>query len=82
MVSRGTPTKSESDKNDKPAKPSDEDVEEFGEDEEVKRNTKAIVTGEVDAFPEAAVQSYHEKPHPTHEKNPVQKPTIIQQPRK
>ncbi|CAN0549677.1 unnamed protein product [Ectocarpus sp. 8 AP-2014] len=86
MVSRGTPTKSESDKNDKPAKPSDEDVEEFGEDEEVKRNTKAIVsgakTGEVDAFPKAAVQSYHEKPHPTHEKNPVQKPTIIQQPRK
>ena len=86
MVSRGTPIKSESDKNDKPAKPSDEDVEEFAEDEEVKRNTKVIVswakTREVDAFPKAAVQSYHEKPHPTHEKNPVQKPTIIQQPRK
>jgi len=86
IVSRGTPTKSESDKNDKPAKPSEEDVEEFGEDEEIKRNTKAIVsgakTGEGDAFPKAAVQSYHEKPHPTHEKNPIQKPTIIQQPRK
>ena len=38
--------------------------------------------GEGEAFPKAAVQSYHEKPHPTHEKMAIQKPTIIQQPRK
>ena len=52
----------------------------------MKKSTKEIVsgakTGEGEAFPKAAVQSYHEKPHPTHEKNPIQKPTIIQQPRK
>ena len=86
MVSRGTPTKSESDKTDKPAKPTDEEVEEFGEDKKDKKNTRATVsgakTGEGEAFPKAAVQSYHEKPQPTHEKNPVQKPNIIQQPRK
>ena len=38
-------------------------------------------SGEGEAFPKAAVQSFHEKPMPTHEKNPVQRPTIIQQPR-
>ena len=40
------------------------------------------VSGEGEAFPKAAVQSFHEKPMPTHEKNQVQRPTIIQQPRK
>ena len=84
-MSRGTPTKSESE-NDKPAKLTEEEVEEFGEDKEDKKDTRAIVsgakTGEGEAFPKAAVKSYHEKPQPTHEKNPVQKPTIIQQPRK
>jgi len=45
MVSRGTPTKSESDKNDKPPKLTEEEVEEFGEDKEVKKSTKAIVDG-------------------------------------
>merc|ERR1712212_83578 len=78
IVSRGTPSKSESDKTEKPPKPT--------EDKEDKRKEKAIVsgakTGEGEAFPKAAVQSYHEKPHPTHEKMAIQKPTIIQQPRK
>jgi len=86
IVSRGTPSKSESDKTEKPPKPTEEEVEEFGEDKEDKRKEKAIVsgakTGEGEAFPKAAVQSYHEKPHPTHEKMAIQKPTIIQQPRK
>ena len=40
------------------------------------------LTGESEAFPKAAVQAFHEKPMPTHEKNLSQKPTIIQQPRK
>ena len=39
-------------------------------------------TGESEAFPKAAVQAFHEKPMPTHEKNLSQKPNIIQQPRK
>jgi len=64
----------------------EEEIEEFGEDKEDKKNTKTIVsgakTGEGEAFPKAAVQSFHEKPMPTHEKNQVQRPTIIQQPRK
>eukprot|EP00092_Neocalanus_flemingeri_P049541 GFUD01056974.1.p1 GENE.GFUD01056974.1~~GFUD01056974.1.p1 ORF type:complete len:111 (+),score=42.19 GFUD01056974.1:66-398(+) len=85
LVNR-TPTKSESDKNEKPANPSEEDVEEFGEDKENKKNTRVVVSGakadEGEAFPKAAVQSYHEKPQPTFEKNHVQKPNIIQQPRK
>eukprot|EP00091_Calanus_sinicus_P012390 TRINITY_DN27957_c0_g1_i1.p1 TRINITY_DN27957_c0_g1~~TRINITY_DN27957_c0_g1_i1.p1 ORF type:complete len:111 (-),score=38.47 TRINITY_DN27957_c0_g1_i1:83-415(-) len=74
IVSRGTPTKSESDKNDKPAKPSEEDLEEFGEDEEAKRNTKAIVsgakTGEGEAFPKLQCSPTMKTPHPTHENEP------------
>ena len=41
-----------------------------------------LCAGEGEAFPKAAVQSYHEKPQPTHEKTPNMKPNIIQQPRK
>jgi len=78
------PRKSESDK--VPVKPSAEDIEEFGEDKKEKQSETTIVsgakTGESEAFPKAAVQSYHEKPQPTHEKSPNMKPNIIQQPRK
>jgi len=78
------PRKSESDKTDK-AKPSEEEVEEFGEEKKEKPSTAVVSgakTGESEAFPRAAVQSYHEKPQPTHEKAVNQKPNIIQQPRK
>ena len=40
------------------------------------------ISGESEAFPKAAVQAFHEKPQPTHEKSVNQKPNIIQQPRK
>ena len=104
------PRKSESDKTDK-AKPSEEEVEEFGEEKKEKPSTAVVsgaktgqwhetcrdsqlhinfvfvyislcLSGESEAFPRAAVQSYHEKPQPTHEKAVNQKPNIIQQPRK
>jgi len=77
------PRKSESDK--APVKPTAEDIEEFGEDKLEKSSTTVVSgakTGESDAFPKAAVQSYHEKPQPTHEKAANMKPNIIQQPRK
>ncbi|KAJ9587892.1 hypothetical protein L9F63_018673 [Diploptera punctata] len=41
----------------------------------------APVRGHAD-FPTEAVQSFHEKPIPTHDPRPVSKPTIIHQPRK
>eukprot|EP00088_Acartia_fossae_P062930 TRINITY_DN76376_c0_g1_i1.p1 TRINITY_DN76376_c0_g1~~TRINITY_DN76376_c0_g1_i1.p1 ORF type:complete len:105 (+),score=36.71 TRINITY_DN76376_c0_g1_i1:45-359(+) len=77
------PRKSESDK--VPVKPTAEEIEEFGEDKKEKQSTAVVSgakTGENEAFPKAAVQSYHEKPQPTHEKNVNMKPNIIQQPRK
>ena len=97
------PRKSESEK--APAvKPSQEDIDEFGEDKKEKAANTSVVSGaktgkvipslfyfcnifihfsgEGEAFPRAAVQAYHEKPHPTHEKSPNMKPNIIQQPRK
>ncbi|XP_061170218.1 death-associated protein 1-like [Saccostrea echinata] len=40
----------------------------------------AVTKGDKD-FPPEAVKSYHQKPLPTHENRPVQKPHIIQQPR-
>jgi len=85
MVAKSTPTKNEPEKA-KDEKPTEEEVEEFGEDKEVKRSTNAVVsgakTGEITAFPKEAVQAYHDKPQPTHEKGAVNKPMIIQQPRK
>jgi len=78
------PRKSESDKTDK-VKPTAEDVEEFGEDKKEKETSTVVSgakTGESEAFPKAAVQAFHEKPQPTHEKSVNQKPNIIQQPRK
>ena len=39
-------------------------------------------TGEEEAFPKEAVKAFHEKPMPTHEKTNLNKPKIIQQPRK
>jgi len=41
----------------------------------------APVRGHAD-FPAEAVQSFHEKPVPTHDSRPVTKPTVIHQPRK
>uniref|UniRef100_A0A1B6E0M6 Death-associated protein 1 n=1 Tax=Clastoptera arizonana TaxID=38151 RepID=A0A1B6E0M6_9HEMI len=41
----------------------------------------APVRGNAD-FPVEAVQSYHDKPVPTHDRNVNSKPVIIQQPRK
>ncbi|PSN36392.1 Death-associated protein 1 [Blattella germanica] len=41
----------------------------------------APVRGHAD-FPTEAVQSFHEKPVPTHDPRPMTKPTIIHQPRK
>lgn len=41
----------------------------------------APVRGHAD-FPTEAVQSFHEKPVPTHDSRHVTKPTVIHQPRK
>lgn len=41
----------------------------------------APVRGNAD-FPVEAVQSFHEKPQPTHDPRPMSKPTMIHQPRK
>jgi hypothetical protein len=41
----------------------------------------APVRGHAD-FPAEAVQSFHEKPVPTHDSRHVTKPTVIHQPRK
>ena len=62
-------------------------AEEFGEDKPVKKGEDLVVSGAVAsegaAFPTEAVKSYHEKPHPTHDKGSAhQKPKIIQQPKK
>jgi len=68
-----------------PAKPSEEDVEEFGEDRKEKKVdiiVSGAKTGESEAFPKAAVQSFHEKPVPTHQMGASNKPKIIQQPKK
>jgi len=69
-----------------PAKPTDEEKEEFGEDEKPAKQSTAVVsgakTGEMDAFPKEAVKVYHEKPMPKLDNRPVQKPVVIQQPRK
>merc|ERR1712156_1108889 len=68
-----------------------EKTKEEGEEESVveaeKEDKKKVVvsgatTGEEEAFPKEAVKSFHEKPMPTHEKMAVNKPRIIQQPRK
>jgi len=85
VVAKSTPSKNEPDKL-KDDKPTEEEVEEFGEDKEVKRSTNTVVsgakTGEEFAFPKEAVQAYHNKPEPTHEKQALNKPRIIQQPKK
>ncbi|KAF4520536.1 hypothetical protein B566_EDAN008735 [Ephemera danica] len=41
----------------------------------------APVRGNAD-FPVEAVQSFHEKPQPTHDPRPASKPNVIHQPRK
>eukprot|EP00088_Acartia_fossae_P027602 TRINITY_DN28346_c0_g1_i1.p3 TRINITY_DN28346_c0_g1~~TRINITY_DN28346_c0_g1_i1.p3 ORF type:complete len:107 (-),score=52.00 TRINITY_DN28346_c0_g1_i1:243-563(-) len=68
-----------------PPKPSEEEIEEFGEDKKDKKDEIVVSgakTGEGDAFPKEAVQSFHEKPVPTHQMGASNKPKVIQQPRK
>lgn len=72
----------------KPA-PSKEDAEEFGEDPKPEKKPASVVVSgakltEADAFPKEAVKAFHDKPQPTHDKNPGahNKPNIIHQPRK
>nr|ALS05033.1 death-associated protein 1 [Centropages dorsispinatus] len=76
-------TKPREEKPASPAKPTEEEVEEFGEDRKEKKGDMIVSgakTGESDAFPKAAVQSFHEKPMPTHQMGASNKPKIIQQP--
>lgn len=82
MVQKSSPQKEES-----PPKPTEEDLEEFGEDEKPSKALSELVSGamtaEADAFPKEAVKSFHEKPAPKHEnRGAAAKPHIIQQPRK
>jgi len=72
-------------------KPVDKAKAEDGEEEQIdeveKEDKKKVVvsgakTGEEEAFPKEAVKAYHEKPLPTHEKGSLNKPKIIQQPKK
>ena len=69
-----------------PAKPTEEEVEEFGEDKEKKKSGNMVISGakigESEAYPKEAVQAYHEKPQPTHQVGANTKPKIIQQPKK
>lgn len=70
-----------------PAKPTEEEIEEFGEDVKDKKEKDVVVsgalTGLAKAFPEDAVKSFHEKPVPTHQKGANMKPKVnIQQPTK
>jgi len=69
-----------------PPKPTEEEIEEFGEDKAEKKGDMVVSgakTVETDAFPTEAVKAFHEKPVPTHQKNMANtKPNIIQQPRK
>jgi len=68
-----------------PAKPTDEDIEEFGEDKKEKTEN-AVVSGvkiaDAEAYPKEAVKAFHEKPRPTHQMGASNKPKIIQQPTK
>jgi len=61
---------------------SQESVEEVEKEDKKKVVVSGAATGEEDAFPKEAVKSFHEKPQPTHEKTALNKPRIIQQPRK
>jgi len=61
---------------------SQESVEEAEKEEKKKVVVSGAATGEEDAFPKEAVKSFHEKPQPTLEKTAMNKPRIIQQPRK
>jgi hypothetical protein len=68
-----------------PTKPTDEEIDEFGEDKKEKLGDVVVSgakTGESDAFPREAVKSFHEKPVPTHQMGASNKPKIIQQPKK
>ncbi|XP_023329185.1 death-associated protein 1 [Eurytemora carolleeae] len=71
------------DKSESPVKPTDEEIEEFGEDKKEK-NADIVVSGAKmgveEAFPKAAIQAFHEKPVPTHQMGASNKPKIIQQP--
>jgi len=68
------------------AKPTEEEIAEFGEDGKEKKDGEVIVSGAVtdvaQAFPKEAVKAFHEKPVPTHQMATSPKPKIIQQPKK
>lgn len=70
----------------KAAKPTEEEIEEFGEDGKKEEKKDVVVSGavtvETKAYPEDAVKSFHEKPVPTHQMVNSPKPKIIQQPKK
>ena len=76
------------DKPESPTKMTAEDKAEFGEDKPEKKSGSGsvVVSGakasEEAAFPKEAVKSFHDKPQPTHDKGAMNKPKIIQQPKK
>lgn len=64
-------------------RPSPQEAVEDAEKEDKKKVVvSGAATGEEEAFPKEAVKAFHEKPMPTHEKTALNKPKIIQQPRK
>jgi len=63
--------------------------DEFGVDKPVKAPSSVVVSGakasEDTAYPKEAVQAYHDKPQPTHDKaahGAHQKPKVLHQPQK
>lgn len=78
-------TKPRDEKAASPAKPTEEEVEEFGEDRKEKQGD-VIVSGaknvDSEAFPKEAVKAFHEKPMPTHQQGASNKPKVIKQPSK
>lgn len=68
--------------------PTREEIEEFGESppKPDTHHTSVLVSGAVGKgdkdFPPEAIKAYHQKPLPTHDNRPSQKPNIIHQPGK
>ncbi|XP_052079422.1 death-associated protein 1-like [Mytilus californianus] len=68
--------------------PTKEEIEEFGESapKSDKHHTSVLISGALSKgdkdFPPEAVKAYHDKPLPTHDNRPNQKPQIIHQPNK
>lgn len=68
--------------------PSREEIEEFGGSppKTDKHHTSVLISGALSKgdkdFPPEAVKAYHDKPLPTHEHRPSQKPRVLHQPNK